>query len=238
MLKVQKQYVQALFNGIAHRYDFLNHLLSGGIDLYWRHRAIEHLRNIRPRKILDVATGTADFAIAALRLEPEEVIGVDIADEMLRFGRKKLERRKLNDKISLQTGDALTLPFPPESFDATIVAFGVRNFENLQEGLRGMYRVLRPGGKAVVLEFSRPDSFPFRQIYLFYFQRILPLVGRALSSHRDAYTYLPDTVMNFPVGPEFRAIMEKVGFREFREERLTGGIATVYSAMKSNKEPS
>jgi demethylmenaquinone methyltransferase/2-methoxy-6-polyprenyl-1,4-benzoquinol methylase len=236
MLKAQKQYVQALFNGIAHRYDFLNHLLSGGIDLYWRHRAIEHLRDIRPRKILDVATGTGDFAIAALRLEPDEVIGVDIADEMLRFGRKKLEKRNLSGKISLQAGDAETLPFPPESFDAAIVAFGVRNFENLEQGLQGMYRVLRLGGKAVVLEFSRPDSFPFKQIYLFYFRNILPLIGRTLSSHRDAYTYLPDTVMNFPAGPDFRAIMEKVGFCETREERMTGGIATVYSATKSSKE--
>jgi len=229
---VQKQYVRSLFNSIAYRYDLLNHLLSGGIDLYWRRRAVEHLRDIRPKHILDVATGTADFAIATLRLHPDTVTGVDIAEEMLGFGRKKLHARGLDSTVSLESGDAENLPFTTEKFDAAIVAFGARNFENLEKGLGEMHRILRSGGKIIVLEFSHPVHFPIRQLYFLYFQNVLPLIGRFLSRNKEAYTYLPDTVMRFPEGEEFKDILRKVGFRQISEERLTFGIASIYSGIK------
>jgi len=237
---LQKQYVRSLFDSIAHRYDLLNHLLSGGIDIYWRRRAIEQLRDIHPKRILDVATGTADFAIASLCLKPEKVIGVDIAEEMLERGRSKLKKRRLESIVTLQSGDAEDLPFgagdqttrSDQLFDAAIVAFGVRNFENLERGLQEMQRVLRHGGKIVVLEFSRPRHFPFRQIYFFYFLNILPFVGRLISKNKEAYKYLPDTVMKFPEGDQFSAILRQLGFKNIVEERLTFGIVTIYSGYK------
>lgn len=229
---MEKQYVRSLFDSIAYRYDLLNHLLSGGIDFYWRRRAVEYLKDIRPRRILDVATGTADFAIATLRLNPQEVIGVDIAEEMLKIGRAKLQKRGLDSTITLQSGEAEHLGFETGSFDATIVAFGARNFEHLEQGLAEMNRVLRPGGKIVVLEFSRPGTFPFKQLYFFYFKSVLPLVGRLVSRHKEAYRYLPDTVMKFPEGNDFLNILRKVGFAELKEERLTFGIATIYCGVK------
>jgi demethylmenaquinone methyltransferase/2-methoxy-6-polyprenyl-1,4-benzoquinol methylase len=229
---MEKQYVRSLFDSIARRYDLLNHILSGGVDYYWRRRAVEHLKEISPKRILDVATGTGDFAIATLRLEPDEVIGVDIAEEMLKRGREKMKSKGLDDIITLMTGEAEKLQFESGLFDAAIVAFGARNFEDLEKGLAEMYRVLRAGGKIVVLEFSRPKHFPFRQVYFFYFRRILPLVGRAVSRHGDAYTYLPDTVMKFPEGETFIAILERIGFRQTEQERLSFGIATVYVGIK------
>lgn len=229
---MEKQYVRSLFDSIAHRYDLLNHLLSGGIDFYWRRKAIDHLADIKPKRILDVATGTADFAIAALRLMPDCVAGVDIATEMLAHGRVKLAERGFDSTISLHTGEAEHLQFEEGSFDAAIVAFGARNFEHLEKGLSEMHRVLRDGGKIIVLEFSRPRIFPFKQLYFFYFKTILPLVGKAISKSDNAYRYLPDTVMKFPEGEDFLAILRKVGFINAKEERLTGGIATVYVGSK------
>lgn len=228
LMPMEKQYVRSMFDSIAYRYDLLNHLLSGGIDLYWRRRAIEHLRSLQPKQILDVATGTADFAIASLRLKPERVVGVDIAAEMLNVGREKLKKRGLSPVITLQNGEAENLQFETGSFDATIVAFGARNFEHLERGLSEMHRILRPGGKIVVLEFSRPDRFPFKHLYFFYFKRVLPFIGRIISKSKEAYTYLPDTVMRFPEGSTFLAILEHTGFQEAKQERLTFGIATVY----------
>ena len=224
--------VQTLFNAIAARYDLLNHLLSGGVDLYWRRKAIAALEDLQPKRILDVATGTADLAIAALRLGPSAVVGVDIAENMLAFGREKLTKRGLDAVITLQSGEAEHLAFPDGSFDASIVAFGARNFADLPQGLREMGRVLRPGGRIMVLEFSRPSSFPFKQLYFFYFRRILPIVGRLISKDPGAYTYLPDTVMKFPEGDEFLAILRAAGFRTVRQERLTFGIATIYTGDK------
>jgi len=228
-----KQYVRSLFNAIAYRYDLLNHLLSGGIDLYWRRKAIEHLQPDAPRTILDVATGTGDFALAALRLNPERVVGVDIAENMLAIGREKLRRRGAQDRVTFELGDAERLAFSDGTFDAAIVAFGVRNFENLNQGLREMRRVLNPGGRVIILEFSRPQTAPFRQIYLAYFRTILPLIGRLVSGHTGAYTYLPDTVMRFPEGPAFLEQLRASGFDDLREERLTFGIATMYSGRRS-----
>jgi demethylmenaquinone methyltransferase / 2-methoxy-6-polyprenyl-1,4-benzoquinol methylase len=232
LIPMEKHYVRSMFDSIAYRYDLLNHLLSGGIDLYWRRRAIESLRDLRPKRILDVATGTADFAIAALRLKPENVIGVDIAEEMLKIGRNKLTRRGLSPIISLHSGEAENLQFESASFDAAIVAFGARNFEYLEKGLSEMHRVLRPGGRIVVLEFSRPDRFPFKQLYFSYFKNILPLVGRVISGSSEAYTYLPDTVMKFPEGTSFMKILRSVGFNDVSQERLTFGVASIYRGTK------
>ncbi len=229
---MQKSYVRSLFDAIAHRYDLLNHLLSGGVDFYWRRRAIQRLDDIRPKRILDVATGTADFAIAALRLHPQQVVGVDIAEEMLKLAKDKVEQRGLSHVITLQAGEAEHLSFGTGSFDAAIVAFGARNFEDLRAGLAEMYRILRPGGKIVVLEFSRPSRFPFKQTYFFYFRNIVPLVGRLVSRHEFAYRYLPDTVLKFPEGEDFLEILHATGFRSTAEERLTFGIASVYTGVK------
>jgi demethylmenaquinone methyltransferase / 2-methoxy-6-polyprenyl-1,4-benzoquinol methylase len=229
---LEKFYVRSLFDSIAHRYDLLNHLLSGGMDFYWRRRAVECLRDIRPERILDVATGTADFAIESLRLHPKQVVGVDIAQNMLAIGREKIQRKGCQDTIELRQGEAEHLDFPDGSMDAAIVGFGARNFEHLAQGLGEMYRVLRQGGRIVVLEFSRPAHTPFKQMYFFYFRRILPVVGRAVSKNKEAYTYLPDTVMRFPEGDDFCAILRKIGFCSVRQERLTFGIATIYTGDK------
>jgi len=229
---MQKQYVRRLFDSIAYRYDLLNHLLSGGVDFYWRRTAIETLASRKPKRILDVATGTADFAIAALRLHPEEVVGVDISGTMLEFGRRKLAARNLSDKIRLEIGEAEHLEFPDNHFDAAIVAFGARNFENLEGGLAEMRRVLKMRGTLVVLEFSRPRVFPFKQLYFFYFLNILPLVGRIVSRDKEAYRYLPDTVLQFPDGEKFLDILRKIGFSSVNQRSLTFGIATIYWGEK------
>jgi len=231
---VQKQLVRSLFDGIAHRYDLLNHLFSGGVDMYWRARAIARLEEAAPARILDVATGTGDFAIAASRLAPRAIVGVDIARAMLDVGRSKIAARGLERLITLQEADAERLPFAEGSFDAAIVAFGVRNFEHLEAGLAEMARVVRPGGRIVVLEFSRPRAFPFRQIYLAYFRGLMPLAGRMISGHPHAYAYLASSVMAFPEGEDFCAILSRAGFAGARAERLTGGIATVYTASRTS----
>ena len=229
---MQKQYVRQLFDSIAYRYDLLNHLLSGGIDFYWRRVAIDVLEPSAPKRILDVATGTADLAIASLRLNPSKVIGVDISTPMLDVGRRKVEAMKASEIIHLQEGEAEHLQFAEGEFDATIVAFGARNFENLTAGLSEMHRVLKKKGKIVVLEFSKPRTFPFRQIYFVYFRNILPFVGRLISKEREAYQYLPDTVMAFPDGEEFVSILHEAGFSSITQRILTFGIVTVYCGEK------
>ncbi len=229
---MEKAYVRSLFDSIAYRYDLLNHLLSGGIDLYWRRSAIQHLSSLQPKKILDVATGTADFALATLRLHPEEVIGVDISEAMLAIGRKKIASKNIQTRITLETGEAEKLRFENDTFDAAIVAFGARNFEHLELGLSEMKRVLRNGGKLVVLEFSKPKHFPFKQFYFFYFKHILPVIGKLLSKNNEAYQYLPDTVMKFPEGDEFLRILQNIGFTHVQHESLTFGIATIYTGIK------
>jgi demethylmenaquinone methyltransferase/2-methoxy-6-polyprenyl-1,4-benzoquinol methylase len=229
---MEKAYVRSLFDKIAYRYDLLNHLLSGGVDLYWRRAAIQTLTHLQPKRILDVATGTADFALASLRLGPDEVIGVDISDPMLEVGRKKIARRHLTERIRLYNGEAEQLQFDTGSFDAAIVAFGARNYEDLDKGLSEMNRVLRPGGMIVVLEFSRPKVFPLKQLYFFYFKQILPFIGRMISKDQDAYQYLPDTVMRFPEGEAFLDRLNTAGFSSLREQRLSFGIATIYTGVK------
>ncbi|GAB3331819.1 bifunctional demethylmenaquinone methyltransferase/2-methoxy-6-polyprenyl-1,4-benzoquinol methylase UbiE [Marivirga atlantica] len=228
----KKQQVADMFDSISPKYDFLNHFLSLGIDIRWRKKAIKQLQEIKPKNILDIATGTGDFAIESLSLNPEQVVGVDISEGMLSVGREKLKKRKLDDRITLKSGDSENLPFDDNMFDAIIVAFGVRNFENLEKGLTEMFRVLRPGGKVVVLEFSKPKSFPFKQLYNFYFKNILPTVGKLISKDKAAYTYLPESVKSFPDGKMFTDILDRVGFNKTQCKPLTLGISSIYTGIK------
>ncbi len=229
----KKAQVEQMFDRIAPRYDFLNRLLSGGIDIWWRKKAISYLKKDGPRLILDVATGTADLALETFRqIKPEKITGIDIANEMLEIGRQKIKKAGWGGQISLETGDSENLRFAENSFDAVTVAFGVRNFENLEKGLSEMRRVLRPGGQMVILEFSQPQSFPVKQLYGAYFRYVLPLVGRATSRDPRAYTYLFESVQAFPQGDEFCKILTKTGFQSPTHKRLTLGICSVYLARK------
>ncbi|GET27873.1 bifunctional demethylmenaquinone methyltransferase/2-methoxy-6-polyprenyl-1,4-benzoquinol methylase UbiE [Prolixibacter sp. SD074] len=228
----KKVQVAAMFDRIAARYDFLNHFLSFGIDRGWRKKAIKLLKAYQPKQMLDIATGTGDFAIEALKLGPDKITGVDISTGMLAEGRKKMERLGVDGKVELLEGDSENLPFEPEKFEAITVAFGVRNFENLGKGMEEMHRVLKPGGVTCVLEFSQPRNFPMKQLYHFYSFRILPFWGRFFSKDKTAYSYLPESVQAFPDGSDFMAIMRDSGFKNTREYRLTFGIATIYLGDK------
>ncbi|WP_339791313.1 bifunctional demethylmenaquinone methyltransferase/2-methoxy-6-polyprenyl-1,4-benzoquinol methylase UbiE [uncultured Imperialibacter sp.] len=228
----KKAQVAEMFNNISRRYDFLNHFLSLGIDIVWRKKAVRELKEIKPKQILDIATGTGDFAIEALSLKPDKVIGVDISEGMLAMGKKKIARMELEDKVELQMGDSEKLLFDDNTFDAVIVAFGVRNFENLEKGLADMWRVLKPGGKVVVLEFSKPTRFPMKQLYSFYFKYILPIIGRMISKDRAAYTYLPESVKAFPDGVLFTNILDRVGFKKTICKPQTFGICSIYTGIK------
>ncbi len=228
----KKGKVEAMFDRIAPRYDLLNLILSFGIDRLWRRKAVRLLRTDHPKEILDVATGTGDLAIAALALDPERVVGVDISEGMLALGRKKIEARGLSGRITLATGDSENLPFGDASFDAVLVAFGVRNFENLGRGLEEMRRVLRPDGALVVLEFSRPTAFPIKQLYRFYSEHVMPRIGGALSKDRAAYEYLPESAAVFPAGEEFLERMRRAGYRDASAKPLTFGIASLYKGYK------
>ncbi len=230
--EAKKQQVARMFNSISSRYDFLNHFLSLGIDIVWRKKAIRLLRESAPKRILDVATGTGDFAIEALALSPEYVIGVDISDGMLEVGRKKLRDRHLDSRIELRQGDSEKLPFEDNFFDAVIVAFGVRNFENLQLGLSEMLRVVKPGGRVVILEFSRPSKFPMKQLYNVYFTTILPTIGRLISRDQAAYRYLPESVKAFPDGADFLSVLSGQGYKNPQCDPLTFGISSLYWGHK------
>lgn len=221
--------VEQMFDAIAPRYDLLNRVLSLGIDQRWRTQAIRLLEADRPARVLDVATGTADLAIKAERLlHPRRVVGVDLSAEMLRIGREKIRQKGLTARITLEQADAEALPFPDNAFDAALVAFGVRNFEDLGAGLQDIARVLRPGGTLVVLEFSHPRRTPIKQLYRFYSTHILPRIGGALSSNSGAYRYLPESVAAFPDGPDFLARMEAAGYCDLLWKPLTFGIASLY----------
>lgn len=230
--KGKKAQVALMFNNIARKYDFLNHFLSLGIDKIWRKKAIKLLRSHQPKRMLDIATGTGDFAIAALKLNPDSVVGIDISTEMLAVGREKIVKKGLENKIQLFEGDSENIQFDNNSFDAITVAFGVRNFENLEKGISEMYRVLDKGGRLVVLEFSKPRKFPIKQIYNFYFFKILPFWGRIVSKDISAYTYLPESVENFPDGEKFVQICKSCGFNTMKEQRLSFGIASIYIGTK------
>jgi demethylmenaquinone methyltransferase/2-methoxy-6-polyprenyl-1,4-benzoquinol methylase len=228
----KKEQVAQMFDNISPKYDFLNHTLSLGIDRIWRRKAINLLKEDQPKLILDIATGTGDFAIAALKLNPDKVIGVDISAGMLEVGKKKMIKRNLTDKIEMQLGDSEGLEFEENKFDAVIVAFGVRNFEHLEEGLADMLRVLKEGGKVVILEFSQPRVFPLKQLYNFYFRWILPKIGRLISKDQSAYTYLPESVNAFPDGDAFLKIMNSVGYKKTTCKSLTFGISSIYTGVK------
>lgn len=229
----KKEQVADMFNNIAGNYDFLNHFLSLGIDRSWRKKAIAVIAANAPVTILDVATGTGDLAIAAARKMPgTHITGVDIASQMLAEGTKKINTQGLDSRIEMRLGDSESLPFDTAMFDAVMCAYGVRNFENLAAGLREMNRVMKPGGQLAILEFSRPASFPFKQLYGFYFRFILPTIGRIVSKHSRAYTYLPESVNAFPDGNQFCDILTTCGFRNAKANPLTMGVTTLYTATK------
>jgi len=229
----KKEEVAEMFNNISHKYDFLNHFLSLGIDRRWRKKAVKMMRDVNPKRILDIATGTGDFALAALKLEPEQIVGVDISQGMLDVGIEKMKKKGVDHIIQMQIGDSEQLPFEDGHFDALTVGFGVRNYENLEKGLADMLRVLRPGGKAIILEFSKPKKFPMKQLFGFYSKRIIPFFGKRISKDERAYAYLPESVAAFPEGKDFTDILEKLGYQKVAARTVTGGIATIYSGYKA-----
>ncbi len=228
----KKDQVAKMFNNISRRYDFLNQLLSLGIDKMWRRRAIEVLKPLKPKMLLDVATGTGEFALEAIKLNPDKIYGIDIADGMLDIGRQKIQTKEKSALVELLHGDSENIPFQENKFDAVTVGFGVRNFENLKRGLSEILRVLKPGGMVVILEFSKPTSLPFKQIYNFYFKFILPRIGSMVSHDKAAYTYLPKSVEAFPDGEDFLHILHDVGFKNTQCSSLTFGISSIYIGTK------
>lgn len=229
----KREQVELMFNNISPKYDLLNRVLSLGIDTIWRKQALNLLKQDKPAYILDVATGTADLAIeAASRLKPTAIVGIDIAENMLQIGREKIAKKQLDKMITLQKGDSEKISFADNTFDAVIVSFGVRNFQHLELGLTEIHRVLKPGGNIMVLEFSKPQKAPFKQVYQFYFKNILPMIGKMVSKDTAAYTYLPDSVNAFPDGKAFCAILEKVGFAVQHYKPYTFGVCTAYVGKK------
>jgi len=212
----KKEEVAEMFNNISGRYDFLNHFLSLGIDHLWRARAVKELREINPKRILDIATGTGDFAIANLKLKPEEVVGIDISSGMLEVGKEKMKKKKLDHIVSMQLGDSEDLAFDDNYFDGLTVGFGVRNFENLEKGLAEMLRVIRPGGKAIILEFSKPKMFPIKQVFGFYSKYFIPFFGKRISKDEKA----------------FENVLEKLNYKNIKSIPVSGGIATIYVGTK------
>ena len=224
--------VSRMFDEISPKYDLLNHTLSMGIDKGWRRKVVAILKKQAPKNILDIATGTADLAIAEKETGASAITGIDISEGMLKIGRQKIDKLGLNALITLQLGDSENIQYPDNSFDAVTVSFGVRNFEHLEVGLSEIYRVLRPGGTLVILEFSQPDTFPIKQLYNFYFHNVLPLIGRMVSKSSRAYTYLPESVTVFPYGKKFTGILDTVGFKDSTWKKLSLGIASIYTAKK------
>lgn len=217
-----------MFDQISGKYDFLNHFLSFGIDRIWRKRLVREMKKINPSDVLDLATGTADLAISLASAHSCRITGADISEGMMEVGREKIGQAGLADRISLVYGEAENLGFLDESFDAVMIAFGVRNFEDLSGGLKEMRRVTRRNGKVFILEFSHPSDFPLKQFYGIYSRFVIPMLGRLVSSHPSAYKYLPETVAAFPSGKAFEQIMSEAGFSNCRTIRLSGGIASLY----------
>jgi demethylmenaquinone methyltransferase / 2-methoxy-6-polyprenyl-1,4-benzoquinol methylase len=229
----KKEQVADMFDGIAGNYDFLNRILSGGIDIYWRKKALRMIKDRPHDLVLDIATGTGDLAIMATEIiNPGKIIGVDISVGMLDVGREKIKKLGLQDRIEMQKGDSEKLNFPDNTFNTGIVSFGVRNFENLLAGLSDINRVLKPGGTCMVVEFSNPKKFPFKQLYHFYSNTLLPFIGRLVSKDSRAYTYLPESVRAFPDGEAFLEIFKKAGFKETSATALTFGICSIYIGKK------
>lgn len=230
--KTKKEQVANMFDNISHKYDLLNHTLSMGIDILWRKKAIKLLKPFSPKVILDIATGTGDFAVEATKLNPDKIIGVDISKGMLEVGRKKMAKKGLSDLIELKLGDSENLEFEDNKFDAVTVAFGVRNYENLKKGLGEMFRVTKDEGHVMIIEFSKPSKFPVKQLYNFYFNFILPRIGKVVSKDNAAYQYLPESVAAFPDGQSFLDILKDVGYKEAKWIPLTFGISSIYWARK------
>lgn len=229
----KKEQVAQMFDNIAPKYDFLNHFLSLNIDKIWRRKAIEILKKSEPKHILDIATGTGDFAFEINRIiAPEKIIGIDISQGMLEIGKEKIKKRRLENVIQFYIGDSENIDFRDNTYDAATVAFGVRNFENLQKGLSEIYRVLKPEGEVVILEFSTPQKFPVKQFYRFYSRRILPFFGKLFSKDKSAYTYLPESVEAFPFGEKFISILKETGFKKCYCKVFSFGIASVYYGRK------
>lgn len=225
----KREQVERMFDAISPRYDLLNRLCSLGTDQGWRRKVIREVGSEPVERLLDVATGTADLAIMGARVA-KQVVGADISAGMLQYGRIKVEKAGLNDRIELVQADAADLPFPDGAFDAITAAFGVRNFEDLERGITGMARVLRPDGRLFILEFSRPQRSPFKQFFQFYFHHVMPLIGRLVSKDNDAYSYLPESVDAFPQGKTFEDLLKRCGLQEVRSRKLTFGVATLYTA--------
>ena len=230
--KSKKEEVAQMFNNISARYDFLNHFLSLGIDHIWRRKAVNTLREIQPKRILDLATGTGDFAIALLKLNPTQIIGMDISSGMLDVGKNKMKAKQVSHIIDMQLGDSENMPFEDGYFDAITVGFGVRNYEHLEKGLTEMLRVTRNGGKIVILEFSKPKRFPIKQAFGFYSRFIIPFFGKRISKEEKAYAYLPDSVAAFPEGRTFTDILSNLGYKQVDATLVSGGIATIYTGIK------
>jgi demethylmenaquinone methyltransferase/2-methoxy-6-polyprenyl-1,4-benzoquinol methylase len=229
----KKEQVADMFNNIAYRYDFLNRFLSAGIDIWWRKKAIGQLKKLNPKKILDVATGTADVAIMTTGiLHPEKITGIDISDGMLEIGRTKIKKKGLENTIELLNGDSETIKFDDNTFDAVTVAFGVRNFQNLEKGLREIKRVLKPGGKLVVLEFSQPKTTGVTQLYNVYMKLVAPNVGKLFSKNRNAYKYLDESIKKFPEGKNFTLILDNLGYTNTYCKPLSLGICSIYCGEK------
>lgn len=230
--KSKKEEVAQMFDNISKRYDFLNHFLSLGIDKIWRKKAVRKLKEIQPKRILDIATGTGDFAIASLKLNPTEVVGLDISAGMLEVGKTKMKDRKFDHIITMTQADSEDIPYEDNYFDGLTVGFGVRNFEHLEKGLAEMLRVIRPGGKVVILEFSKPKTFPVKQGYYIISKYIIPFFGKRISKDEKAYAYLPESIAAFPEGKDFTDILTKLGYKNVDAELVSGGIATIYSGIK------
>ena len=228
----KKQYVRAMFDGVASKYDFLNHLLSLGIDIYWRRRALKLINFSMNPKLLDLATGTGDVAIMAVRMGAQHVYGVDLSEGMLAYGRKKIEKEKMTDAIDMICGEGERIPMEDACVDASTIAFGIRNVVDIPQTLREMARVTKTSGMIVVLEFSQPQWPVMKQLYQFYFTQVLPRIGSLFSKDKKAYHYLPASVMRFPARDEFAQMMEQAGYTNVRHFDMTLGIVTVYSGIK------
>lgn len=229
----KREMVETMFNSIAPTYDRLNHLLSLGIDRRWRRKAIDALKPFAPQTILDIATGTGDFAIlAARRLDPDRIIGVDISEGMMDVGREKVKKEGLDNVIFFMQDDSTALTFRDESFDAVTVAYGARNFENLKAGLKEMRRVLVPGGHLMLVELTTPPRFPMKQLFHFYAHTMMPLIGRLVSHDDSAYTYLPRSMEAFPQAEELVPMLRRCGFSDVQFKRFTFGLSTMYLATK------
>lgn len=225
--------VEQMFDNIAPTYDLLNHLLSLGIDRHWRLAALDTLKPFAPQHMLDVATGTGDFAImAAHRLQPQSLLGVDLSEGMMEVARRKVSEAGMGDVISFQKEDCLSLSLHTDAYDAITVAYGIRNFQDLERGLGEMLRVLRPGGRLVIIELTAPRCFPMKQLFWIYSHMVMPLIGRLVSGDSRAYTYLPSTMEVFPQGEEMTQILQRVGFKDVNFKRFTFGLSTLYTASK------